>query len=1270
MARRGPQPGRHAGRRGRRSGQGLDDDASLLYDQEGNLVSGLQEQPTPEQLRQAELAERQRQTEQRESIELSASISDRINARVKGLLGGKEAVRKIQALGGENEHYANFYQQNQESFDKILRMDLQGTYQALRVNAENRDRLYKELVDKNILAKAQLKTLQGIISPQPYLQYVRNLGQRQARNGAVALTPDDLENLSRADQSQLAPLVTRLKGENKLNGQEESRLLALGPKSPEQLEAARNQIIDLLRAHDAAAHTSYHASWLRYNENEQKLAADFDQYLEQYNTLVKGLVEQIQEQFDQAEQKKIREDRTRALTRETGLPIRAGQVLWGLEIVDGAAGTEHNHRLQITDITFASAEQDPTLHEDFQLLLPSLEPVIHFTSTQAGGQAEEMEMSATQFRKFLLDNRVVEKFSDQQEMEKELGIVDFVKPGQAFNYLDPAKARSNPASSAGEGELPVSPGPEQYSTVTIEKIENGKIYLDHPVLLDAATPGTTVTAARSSSELDYGEFARWYRKHSAVPETSEIEQLDNLLEQHHQKLINEMKWGDDHGAPISIGTGPFPQYLVSAYRPDEIPPITIRGVNDGKIELDQGSSLTPYQFYRGVLEHGLTRPTPSQLAELQQAAEAKKDQKTADKMAAIAADPHNPPDASSGQAKLGKPGKRKGIWDRIKEFWGNTQVLSLIEIYELFIKAPKERIQAWMKDKSERRQYAVGKEFYKNFPKFGGLNDLSTVYEDKLNGKFAADVKEAEEIFEKNKKPAEVFKILYEAPNKAVLKASLQFLSKKGQLRWEDDQKLWSILNKHLGGAYYPEKYHHDLGSKTYPVVVGDMTVKQKAPTLDIFDQCRIVIDNAWGTGTFDALNGTNEREYQTKKEATGKDMHKYEYMSGGIGTMLKKMLYDWENGVDVKQAEFDGLLSEAIDRTEVSAEQAFLLLVSAFSVKNPKQNNRTLLSYSRLNPYVGKLSKHQLFFYFASNYPELDENGKVIMTTDEKGQPVPKKAKFNFARFDKVFNEVVKKDIEEKKSSLGQDSLDKYTAGKNTIDWIQREVLANKLIKDKMAEKAGSADIDTMYYQYLGPLIRQENLHRVIGRSWNSLGKPEVVKNMYAGYNNQLGIKARLLNSFSDPAENETRAQEFADMVNGFVYFNNVLRNRIEKRQSYIRMTDAMFESSPLADKKRKTIEFCSEAEQFAADLADQVADLTGDAQLKSLTATIMRSGAPSLDDKQEQTFRDLLQKRILELQKRRPADLANAARRASRVLKGISGTQLTAAEMEKAKE
>jgi hypothetical protein len=174
----------------------------------------------------------------------------------------------------------------------------------------------------------------------------------------------------------------------------------------------------------------------------------------------------------------------------------------------------------------------------------------------------------------------------------------------------------------------------------------------------------------------------------------------------------------------------------------------------------------------------------------------------------------------------------------------------------------------------------------------------------------------------------------------------------------------------------------------------------------------------------------------------------------------------------------------------------------------------------------------------------------------------------------------------------------------------------------------------------------------------------------MYAGYNNQLGIKARLLNSFSDPAENETRAQEFADMVNGFIYFNNVLRNRIEKRQSYIHMTDAMFESSPLADKKRKTIEFCSEAEQFAADLADQVADLTGDAQLKSLTATIMRSGAPSLDDKQEQTFRDLLQKRILELQKSRPADLANAARQASRVLKGISGTQLTAAEMEKAKE
>lgn len=1256
-----------AGHRGGSAGESLE--AEQLFDEYGNPITAPPEQQAAETERLGrEQREQQAQREQqRESIELSAGISDSINARVKGLLGGREAVRKLRDLGDDNEQYADFYEKNRPAFERLLQMDLQGTYQALVLNAENRKKLYKELVDQNIISKQDLKALQGVISPQPYLQYIRNLGRRAAREGAEALTPDDQESLSRVEQPQMAALLARLKSENKINDQEESRLLALGPKTPEQIDAARAQIVENLKAHDAAAHTSYHASWLRFNENEAKIAAEFDKYIEQYNTLVQGLVEQIQREFDQAEQNRLKDERIRALSRDTGLLIRKGQVLWGVGIRNTTAEAEKNHLIEINDIVFAGVQKDPELHEDFQILLPTLEPIVHFTSTQPDGSPEEIQMSASQFEKWLVDNRVTEKFDSPEDLADELGVVDFIKPGQSFNYQDPEKTPPAPA----EGETGLSPAvhPDQCSTVTIVKIEDGKVYLDHPVALDG--PGATPAAAagggggRRSAELDFGEFARWYRKYSVVPETNEMAELENLLGQHHQKLIKEMGWPADHGEPISLEKGPFPQYLVSAYRP-EIPPVAVRGVNGDKIETDQGDSLTPYQFFRGVREHGLTRPTPAQLAELQQAAAAKKDAPAAAKLAAIAAQPNNPQDSADAKASLGKPGKSKGFWERVKEFWGNTQVLSLMEAYEVFIKAPKERIKEWMKDKSERRQYAVGKEFYKNFPKFGGLNHLSNSYEDKLNGKNATDVKNTEEFFDKNCTVKDVFEVLYEDPNRKVLleplnkntlKACLQFLSKKGQLRWEDDPKLWAALNKFLAGAVYPEKHHRELGP-SFPVVAGDMDVTKRA-AVDIFDQCQALIDHGWGTGTYEQIFGNNEREYQNQKKDIAEKIHaKYEYR-GGIKVALKKMLHDWESGIPVKQAEFDGLLSEAAAKMEIDLDQAVFLLVSAFSMKNEK-TGQTLLSSSRLNAFIPYLRRHQMFFFFADNHEIIDEHGNKVKT------------KFNYDLFAQVYQDVISKDI----AASGRSDYEKFSVGQNTRDWIMTRMLTDKVVKSKMDENAGSADIDVNGYQFVGPIIKQANLDRVISKSHNSLQKPEVLKNMYAGYNEQLKVKARLLSPGASGQIDESRTEEFMDMVYGFIYFNNVLKNRIKRNQYYMRMDEAAFDTVPQADKKkqrRTTLVYCHETERFMANFVDGMTGLlnkmaeessSGEeknklsaeaAKLAALNRSMMHDSTSVLNDNEEEEYRNAVRRNIKLLSAKKPAELAGLAQSSSRVMQGM---------------
>ena len=173
----------------------------------------------------------------------------------------------------------------------------------------------------------------------------------------------------------------------------------------------------------------------------------------------------------------------------------------------------------------------------------------------------------------------------------------------------------------------------------------------------------------------------------------------------------------------------------------------------------------------------------------------------------------------------------------------------------------------------------------------------------------------------------------------------------------------------------------------------------------------------------------------------------------------------------------------------------------------------------------------------------------------------------------------------------------------------------------------------------------------------------------MYAGYNHQLAIKAELLNTGTDSDAKATRAEEFSDMVNAFIYFNNILRKRIKTKTEYMRMTETMFQERPSADKKRRTIEFCSETEQFIAELAKGVVSLTGDAKLASLTQTIIVQGGATINDQQEEDFRDALTRNIRALQEQKPDELAKLAQMASRGLKGISGAQLTAAEMEKAK-
>ncbi len=1194
-----------------------------------------------------------------ESVEVTEQVSAEINRDVTALVQGLIGLKKIYAANDNNETMEAFLESNRETIENLLQFDVKTIYSALEKNAVKRNLLYKSLIEDKVISQKEKEQLLGIVSNGPFLQFIRKLGKASPRR-PTPLTQDEQDNLSNATIDTLPGLIQELQAANKITAAEGQKLISLGPKTDQQLSLARDQVLAKIKSYDLAARTSYADQYQKLNKKEQELTGQFDQYRQQFNDIVPKLVAEIQNAYDRMEEGKYKDQRVRELTRETGLPIKKGQILWARDVVNGRPGPEKNTRLEIKDITFGGTELDASLPPGSQVLQPSSEPFVTFTAQAGAGAApEEYKLSASSFNKWLVDNQVTEKFETMESLEESLGLKDIIKPGQSFSYLDPDKAGARPLDGADAA----ANNNNDFNTVSIIMVENGQIYLNHPVRINTNLNGGSGQVAARTAKMDFGEFARWYRKFVAAPEVVDLEKLDHILEQHHQKLLAQMGWPEDHGAPISLSKGEFPLYLISAYFGNQFPPIAVSGVEDGLIKFESGETLSPADFLRLVNENGLTRPSAGQLQELQAEATGKRDKAQMAKLDQIAAQKNLAPDSHSvkpsGHKESGKTSTSMGFWPRIKEFWDNTHILSLMEMYHLFWKAPVERVKEWLKDKSERREYAVGKHFFKGFPDYGGLSDLSKTYEDKLTGKFAEDVKKTEEFFDKNYTSKQVFEALYTAPNKAVLRAGLQYLTKRGLLRWEDDKRLWNILNTHLKGFTYPEKFHQKLG-KNYVAIAGDEAPKKLAGNLDIYDQCRAMIDGQWGTGTYDGLNSTNEREYQNKKKETQDKIHQeYEYR-GGIGNALKQMLYDWEQGVDVKQAEFDGLLSQATLLTEISAEQAMFILVSAFSIKN--KNGQTIIGNSKLNSYIPYLTKHQMFFYFTQNFPVLDEQGNPVMEADGIS---PKKKKFDWPQFTKVYNNVMKKDIE----ASGKSDYSKFTAGKNTLSWIAREVLTHKLVKDKMQEKAGNPDIDIMYYHLLGPLIKEENLDKVIGKSFHSLQKPEAIKNMYAGYNFQLGIKAGLLNTGETEEDKATRAEEFSDLVYGFIYFNNILQFRIKKDQNYMRMDRTMFASRPLADKKRTTLQFCSEIEDFMADFIGGVASLAGDEKLMGLHRAITAN--PSvLTDNMEKEYRMLLREDMVKLAKEKPDEFAKLARNCAGVLTGLSGAQLTRAEMEKFKE
>lgn len=1220
-------------------------------------------------------AERQRLAAERQAappreFQQIAGLSETINKRVQGLFRGIQGVHEFMAKRDENPDYANFYENNQAALQNLLKMgrELEGTYTKLAKISSQRENIHKELVQNGYLTPEEMNTYLGITSPAPLQAYLKELQNRPTQEATAdgeppkpprpPLSSEDLADLTRDSQNHegFRRRLDNLVNAGKLNETEVQRLNSLAPPSDIELQRAQDAMGAQIVKHDIAKSTSYHQTLKALKRQEEELVAELDEYVETYNTLVGGLIKQMRELTSKAEIAHIRAAQLRQLSRETGLStLCPGQTLW----ISGQPGSKETAdlttRVNIQNITFGEAGQDPDRAPEEQLVTPSFDPMIEFTITNSAGESETLKLSPAAFKKWALNNNLSEKFTDTAALEKSLGLPpEALKPGTVLHYQVPRE-------NVSEEEL----GSVTEHETTVENVADGHVYLSHPVSVPISHNGANRLRHQQTKKLSLEQFAKWYRQFNAMPQIDDLKALDSLLAEHHEQLKKEMNWPADHGQPIQLSNATFPLFLISAYDPHTKDVLKVTGIQkdpDGGAPqvLIEGREPTPLNdFYRLVRENGGTIPNAEQLEEIKSRPDLMKNPEEQTKKVdeALAATPDN----------SGKPAKTeaadeahppKGYFGNL---WDNTRVLNLMQLYELLIKAPSEQIEKYFKEKMDRSTNFIGKQLHKGNPGLFGLNKLENKYIGAHNKDNADQVKDKEEFYDNNLTPDDVFKELYNAPNKIVLKASLQYLCKKGLIRWEDDKELHKILNHLINTHAYPKKYHDKLGVGRI-IQAGELDVIKKAPMINIQGQCEMLIDEEFGPGTFDSLNGSNENAYsKAKKEASDK-FHDYDKLQGGIKPLLRKMIDDFQKGLDVSSATFDGLLTKALKDNELDLEEGLMLFITALSIKNDK--GQPLLPYSKAVPYVGEQRDSNVFFYFVVGHEVLDENGRPQF--NDQGELL--KRKFTLDEYQKVFRTVIQKDIDAGRKS----GADRFVAGKNFTTWIRSQVLNNSLVKENISSKITNPNTDPKLYHYIGPLAQSEsNIAQLLRKNqYGSRENDNIIRNTYAGYNAQLIVAGNRLGYGRDQDANQLRADEFATMVNTFLYFNNILKRKmVLPDENYAKMTGSIEDSKVPVDtnKKRLVKHYVKELEDYMAELLSGVAQWSGDRNYESLCQTVLKANEQNrVTSSQEEEFREDTRKYLKDMHEQAPQKLADLARGcAQKHLKGLSVGTLAAEEL-----
>lgn len=969
----------------------------------------------------------------------------------------------------------------------------------------------------------------------------------------------------------LKPVLAQLVKSRAITNEEANAIFDLNPTDPkfetEYIELTQN-LDDKAKEQLKKAIKSDHQEIAAFNEK-------IFQNMHKFRDVMKTVSDQVKEKGD-------RETTIKNLSRATGLPIEIGKVFTYMQLEDDPNGKDFKKSkryVTIKDITFDEIESyDEKGNIVFKI--PTDNPVLHLTEVdQHGVKIQESTMNLGTFTGWVERQGVTEDIRSKSDLEKAIG--ENIKEGDLFEYL------SIPDSA--------DPKTTENNQVKILKIENGfdgfgektkLITLDKEIVVKPTT-------GEKAATLTMGEFAKWYNREEVMKSIDSISVLRKALKGHNEYLNKLYDRKDSEYPPIQAKPGE-----ILKYDDNQGKSFVIQEANDNEILMDDGSGpMTLAAFLRWVKKNEVEKEDPKAHAE--QASRGMADGKEKEEAMAQAehdkavemSDRH---EDSHDKEHHGKHGHHEDpslqSVSSLRKLWMDTNLMTLHNMLEMGKKI-YELIKRKLKRREEGTIGVVGEQMFS-----GIWSELGAEF------KGVAQHAENEEVDHhvKHYKTMGIEAVKHElhaAPTKDILKAAIQVLGEKGQLRW-DDPGLWDAINKYGQGSLYD-----DDGKELWVTEENHLYAIEK------------YLDKWWGQDTFREFRNKQDSSYNSVKknfEDHAKRLESDPDRNGGLMGALQNLLFKHMRGEYVNPAQYEEYLHYAIQAGKMHLEDKLYFLIMGIGTEAGQPpgshghgHGQTLLHIDRIGALESDLLNNfpLLDFFTQSPMLQYDKHDNPLYEIDPKtGQPmrdpntgekIQSKGKARLFHFKKWIEDYCQKDLGvhdlkdiKRPTDLG--------AGENFKRFVAQQIAWDEKARERL-EKASSntSRWDHDDYHYLGPMLGEESIMQVLrlqgGATQNTsnLG----IKNAYVGFNNFTKIKMEMLKKHLNDKDSFNTQKDIYDILNlmkSFIRFDSVLDNRFKHGENLTRFSDQEYNTMSVVDNSRKVRVHVEEMREFIGGLAN----------------------------------------------------------------------------------